>query len=210
MPAPDLTQRVRDAVTPAVAGQGLVVEQVTVTGPTHRPVVQVVVDADEDGPDLDLDRISDVSADVSTALDDADLLPGAYQLEVSSPGADRPLTTPRHWVRALGRLVRAETADGRTVEGRLAGVDRTAPDAAGGAAADAGDAPAAAAGDTPGHADRVRVEITPTIQPGKGRPARTGTPVLLDTAEVRSARVVVELSRLAGHEDGDDVAAEEG
>jgi ribosome maturation factor RimP len=58
----------------------------------------------------------------------------AYTLEVSSPGVDRPLTEPRHWRRAAGRLVIApltsqpqgETgslAAPATIEGRVTGAD---------------------------------------------------------------------------------------
>jgi ribosome maturation factor RimP len=39
-------------------------------------------------------------------------------LEVTSPGVDRPLTQPRHWRRATGRLVKATLAD-ETVTGRI-------------------------------------------------------------------------------------------
>jgi ribosome maturation factor RimP len=49
-----------------------------------------------------------------------------YTLEVSSPGVDRPLTQPRHWRRAFGRLVVAPLADGNgsdPVEGRVAGTN---------------------------------------------------------------------------------------
>ena len=34
-----------------------------------------------------------------------------YTLEVSSPGVDRPLTDPRHWRRAVGRLVQVTVTD---------------------------------------------------------------------------------------------------
>jgi ribosome maturation factor RimP len=55
-----------------------------------------------------------VSREVSTALDEADVIPGAYTLEVSTPGTDRPLTEPRHFRRAVGRLVTVTTAEGET------------------------------------------------------------------------------------------------
>jgi ribosome maturation factor RimP len=48
---------------------------------------------------------------------------GPYVLEVSSPGIDRPLTEPRHWRRAAGRLVRAPLTNGDTVVGRVIGAD---------------------------------------------------------------------------------------
>ena len=61
-------------------------------------------------------------ADESTALDDVDVVPGAYTLEVSTPGISRPLTTARHYRRAEGRLVRLRT-DATTLRGRVVAVD---------------------------------------------------------------------------------------
>jgi ribosome maturation factor RimP len=56
--------------------------------------------------------------DASNALGDV-----PYTLEVSSPGVDRPLTEPRHWRRARGRLVRVKVAREGPVEGRLLAAD---------------------------------------------------------------------------------------
>jgi ribosome maturation factor RimP len=55
----------------------------------------------------------------------------AYTLEVSSPGVDRPLTEPKHWRRAVGRLVTAplqpqnqgDRPGPATVTGRVTGAD---------------------------------------------------------------------------------------
>jgi ribosome maturation factor RimP len=57
-----------------------------------------------------------VSRDVSAALDVADSIPHAYQLEVSSPGLDRPLRRERDFERFLGESARIRLLDG--VEGR--------------------------------------------------------------------------------------------
>src|SRR5262249_17194060 len=67
------------------------------------------------------------SRDISAALDAAeesggDLIAGEYELEVSSPGVDRPLSLPRHWRRNVGRLVKVTVA-GRSVVGRVRGAD---------------------------------------------------------------------------------------
>jgi len=68
----------------------------------------VVVDADGG---VSLDDIALVSREVSARLDGAGAMGEApYTLEVSSPGVDRPLTLPRHWRRAAGRLVRVPLA----------------------------------------------------------------------------------------------------
>ena len=49
-----------------------------------------------------LDDCERVSRDVSAALDVADTIPHAYQLEVSSPGLDRPLRRERDFARFVG------------------------------------------------------------------------------------------------------------
>jgi ribosome maturation factor RimP len=86
-----------------------------------------------------LDDIAELSRSLSKELDDSGVMgEAAYTLEVSSPGVDRPLTEPRHWRRARGRLVRVPLAPGApghrgTVEGRVinAGADGVVLDVAG-------------------------------------------------------------------------------
>jgi ribosome maturation factor RimP len=46
-----------------------------------------------------------------------------YTLEVSSPGVDRPLTLPRHWVRNTGRLVLVTLTNGKQITGRITGLE---------------------------------------------------------------------------------------
>jgi ribosome maturation factor RimP len=87
-------------------------------------VVRVLVDRDGG---IGLDAVADLARDISAALDDAEaaegeFIAGEYQLEVSSPGVDRPLTQPRHWRRNVGRLVRVPVA-GATVVGRVTAAD---------------------------------------------------------------------------------------
>ena len=120
----DLAAAVAAAVADAVAAAGLFLEEVAVTGPATRSVVRVTVDLPEDEVgSLPLERVADVSRAVSDALDATDLLPDAYQLEVSSPGATRTLTEARHFRRARTRLVRVETRDGAETTGRLTNVE---------------------------------------------------------------------------------------
>jgi ribosome maturation factor RimP len=114
-----------DLLGPLVTGAGYDLEDVTITSAGRRSLVRVTVDADGG---IDLDAVAEVSRLVSDALD-ADAanpgspraLSGAYVLEVSSPGVDRPLTEARHWRRAIGRLVRVDAA-GAVVVARVAEV----------------------------------------------------------------------------------------
>ena len=53
---------------------------------------------------------------LSAVLDVEDPIPGAYTLEVSSPGIDRPLTRPKDYVRWAGHVARIETSE--PIDGR--------------------------------------------------------------------------------------------
>jgi len=114
--------RLLQLLEPAVSATGFDLEDVTVSPAGKRRVVRVVVDRDGG---VDLDDVADVARAVSDLLDaDPDLIAGAYVLEVTSPGVDRPLTQPRHWRRAEGRLVQAVLAGPagqQTVTGRVLG-----------------------------------------------------------------------------------------
>lgn len=112
--------RVRAVVEPVLAGAGFDLEDVAVRAAGKRQLVQVVVDRDGG---LSLDDVAEASHVVSAALDAADPLAGAYVLEVTSPGIDRPLTQPRHWRRNVGRLVDVRLADGTHLTGRLTAAD---------------------------------------------------------------------------------------
>ncbi|MBU4213478.1 MAG: ribosome maturation factor RimP [Actinobacteria bacterium] len=167
-------QRLTAVLTPVVEGLGLVLEGVRVRRTGGQTQVEVTVDVAEDDPDdLDLDRVAVVTQAVSDGLDAGDVLPGAYVLEVSSPGAERPLTQRRHFVRAVGRLVTLTVDDGRTLTGRLVAVD----------------------GD--------ELEIAPRAPVRKGRPAKELASERLSLTAVRSGHVEVDLTGLAAHdEDG--------
>lgn len=110
----DLLQQV---IEPVVVSEGLDLEQLDVSQAGRRSRVRIIVDADGG---VDLDRCAEVSRHISKALDDSDVMgEHPYTLEVSSPGVSRPLTLPRHWSRATGRLVRAILHDDGDVTGRV-------------------------------------------------------------------------------------------
>ena len=106
-----LARSLTDLLVPIVNDAGLHLEGVETTRAGKYSVVRVLVDL-VDGPgDLDLDSLRPVTAAVSQALDEADPVKGQYTLEVSTPGAERELTTLRHFRRAVGHSARVCTAD---------------------------------------------------------------------------------------------------
>ena len=112
--------RLQTLLEPAVAAAGYDLEAVRVSQVARRRRVEVVVDGDQG---VSLDAVSELTRVVSDVLDGPE---GAavmgeepYLLEVSSPGTDRPLTLPKHWRRAKGRLVRSVLRTGGDVTGRV-------------------------------------------------------------------------------------------
>jgi len=78
-------------------------------------VIRVIIDRDvpgvEVGSGVSLEDCTGVSRDVSTALDvHDDVIPsGAYRLEVSSPGLERPLVKLKDFERFSGREIKVRT-----------------------------------------------------------------------------------------------------
>jgi ribosome maturation factor RimP len=95
--------RLTSVIEPVLSAMDLDLEAVKVATAGRRRVLRIIVDGDGG---VSLDDIAEVSREVSARLDAKDAMGDApYTLEVSSPGIDRPLTQPRHWRRAAGRLV---------------------------------------------------------------------------------------------------------
>ena len=68
---------------------------------------------DKVGGGISLDELTALSRQVSDGLDVRDdAVPGAYTLEVSSPGINRPLTRPSHFPPYLGKRVHVQTRKG--------------------------------------------------------------------------------------------------
>ncbi|WP_136066879.1 ribosome maturation factor RimP [Modicisalibacter radicis] len=76
---------------------------------------------------ITVDHCADVSRQISAVLDVEDPIPGKYQLEVSSPGLDRPLFELEQFARFKGHVIslrlRAPFEGRRKFKGLLAGVE---------------------------------------------------------------------------------------
>ncbi|MEX1178025.1 MAG: ribosome maturation factor RimP [Nitriliruptor sp.] len=122
-----LPARVRELAVPLAEQLEVDLVDVEVKGQQGRRVVKLIADAIGPGPGLDVDTIASLSRKVGGALDETDLIPGAYTLEVTSPGATRPLRRPRDFVRNIGRevaIVRLEDlGDPRELRGEVTGAD---------------------------------------------------------------------------------------
>lgn len=117
-------QAVSEAVSPVLQEHALVLEAAELPG-GQPPVLRLVVDRTEGTEGMDLDLIAELSDTIGTLLDETVLRDSEpYELEVASPGATRPLTQPRHWMRNVGRMVKVSLTEGEPLQGLLLDADQ--------------------------------------------------------------------------------------
>ena len=107
--------RIWEFATPIAEGEGMEVVDVELRreGSRGGRVLRLYLDKDG-GPNVD--DLGRVSRQLSEFLDLHDIVEGAYTLEVSSPGINRPLKKLEHFQRFIGKRVRVRTGD--MIDGR--------------------------------------------------------------------------------------------
>jgi ribosome maturation factor RimP len=120
---PKTAEEIAPIIEPSLEAMGYRVVRVMLVG-SGRPTLQIMAER-RDERAMTVDDCAQISRSVSALLDVADPIAGAYMLEVSSPGIDRPLTRPEDYDRFAGFAASIELAapqDGRKrFRGRLLG-----------------------------------------------------------------------------------------
>jgi ribosome maturation factor RimP len=118
--ASGIDARVRAVAEDVLRGSNLYLVEVSVRGIKGSRVVEIFVDGDEG---IDVEELARISREVGFLLETDDVIAGRYSLNVSSPGADRPLTMPRQFPKHVGRSLkvryRSPEGESRVAEGRL-------------------------------------------------------------------------------------------
>jgi len=102
----DVVSRVAELAEPLAASLGMELAEVEYKQDGGRMVLRLFVDRDGG---VTLDDCAAVSRELTEILDVEDFIPGRYNLEVSSPGLNRPLKKPADFERFTGRLVKIRT-----------------------------------------------------------------------------------------------------
>src|SRR4029434_1162339 len=102
-----LAERIAKLITPAIEAMGFDLVRVQVSG-SQRPTLQIMAEP-MGGRAMSVDDCAEISRAISAVLDVEDPIAGAYSLEVSSPGIDRPLTRPKAYERFLVPVCRVAT-----------------------------------------------------------------------------------------------------
>lgn len=90
--------------------------EVTHKGNSGNSKLLILIDGDAG---LGIDSCARVSRQLGAQLEELDIIPGKFTLEVSSPGIDQPLKLKRQYVKNIGRSLKVELNDGETKEGVL-------------------------------------------------------------------------------------------
>jgi len=85
--------------------------------------LMILVDGDKG---IGIDDCVAISRHVGFHLEEENMLETAYNLEVSSPGIDTPLTLPRQYTKNIGRTLAIKMADGTKREGILSSITEDA------------------------------------------------------------------------------------
>ncbi|MCC5921893.1 MAG: ribosome maturation factor RimP [Cyclobacteriaceae bacterium] len=78
--------------------------------------LKILIDADSG---LKIDDCATISRCLGAKIEEDEMIPGAYVLEVSSPGVDFPLNDVRQYRKNEGRRIKAVMQDGKEIEGEL-------------------------------------------------------------------------------------------
>ncbi len=96
-----------EIVEPVLREQGLELVDLEFRPEGHGQTLRLLVDRDGG---IDLEALSRLSRELSDLLDVTEVIVGRYTLEVSSPGINRPLTRPEHFILYQGKKARIRTA----------------------------------------------------------------------------------------------------
>ena len=105
-------QQLLDALAPRAEQEGVEIVTLEIVGSKKAPTIRVYIDA---AGGISFDELARTQAWVGDVMDELDPFPGAYMLEVSSPGIDRPLRTAEHFARFVGdtAVLKTQPVDGR-------------------------------------------------------------------------------------------------
>lgn len=107
-------QSLFDALEPRANAEGVDLVTLEIAGARKAPTIRVYIDTDHG---VGFDELASAQSWINEIMDEIDPFPGAYTLEVSSPGIDRPLRTPEHFRRFIGERAVVKTngpVDGRS------------------------------------------------------------------------------------------------
>lgn len=112
----DIPEELRRLIEPVVEDHGYELMNVETVHGRQSVLLRITIDDRAGDGRVPVDALARMSREIEVQLDAADAVPGAYRLEVSSPGLDRMLAREKDFAAARGRQVKIKTR--RPLDGR--------------------------------------------------------------------------------------------
>lgn len=96
----EIKEKIANLVQGLLEGKEIFLVDVAMRGERGTKIAQVLIDTDRG---ITIDECAEISRALGTAIDEAGIFQGAYHLEVSSPGIDKPLRLLRQYHKNIGR-----------------------------------------------------------------------------------------------------------
>lgn len=112
----ELQQQLEELVNGRLSGSDCFLVDVQIAGAKTNPKVIVLLDGDRG---VSIDTCAEISRWLGKQIEDKDIIPSAYTLEVSSPGISQPLRLFRQYPQHIGRKLKVVLNDGSTKIGKL-------------------------------------------------------------------------------------------
>lgn len=120
-------QRIESLISPSIESLGYEVVQTRLLSRDREQILQIMAEPIDNAREMTVEDCAKISRHVSAVLDVEDPIAGAYRLEISSPGIDRPLVRMKDYVQNIGRDAAIEMEvpinGRRRFRGKLLGVD---------------------------------------------------------------------------------------
>jgi ribosome maturation factor RimP len=115
----EIKDKIKDLAEQSLPGNEFFIVDVKVTGKSNQQKVLVLMDGDNG---ISIDDCAELSRKLGDLLDTSEILPGAFNLEVSSPGADEIIRNPRQYLKNTGRRLEIVNEDDELIIGTLESV----------------------------------------------------------------------------------------
>ncbi len=116
----ELKDKIIDLATQSLPGNEFFIVDVKVTGKSNQQKVLVLADGDQG---ISINDCAELSRTLGDLLDTSELFPGAFILEVSSPGADELIRNNRQYIKNMGRRFEIIDEEDETIIGTLESVN---------------------------------------------------------------------------------------
>lgn len=115
----EIKDKIRDLAEQSLPGNEFFIVEVKITGKSNQQKILVLMDGDNG---ISIDDCAELSRKLGDLLDTTEILPGAFNLEVSSPGADEIIRNPRQYLKNTGRRLEILNEDDELIIGTLESV----------------------------------------------------------------------------------------